>query len=296
MSSPSTSAWRSLLDAFVNAPRTQRFAAQNPVLWRHLVARCDRSAAGLTLTLGVLAALGFLALFLSIAEDVVMHDPLVMLDEKVAAIAYRFRNPTLNEVMLALTDLGAWQTVMAGMVLAAIWMVLRGRPILGIGLCVSVLMGEALVWILKGLLVRPRPSVDHALVTASGASFPSGHAFVAFAFYGYIVLLAFRHATGAKRAILGTIFIIIAFAIGVSRIYLGAHWPTDVLASYLLGVVWLATLFFMIPLFEQTGLGQFLARPDRQPGTALAIGLVLVWLAVFFLRYLSDLRGFTTSN
>jgi len=156
-------------------------------------------------------------------------------------------------------------------------------------------MGEALVWSLKGLLLRPRPSVDHALVTASGASFPSGHAFVAFAFYGYIALLAFRHATGTMRAVLGTSFIIIAIAIGMSRIYLGAHWPSDVLASYSLGMAWLATLFFMIPLFEQTRLGQRSARPDRQPGTALAFSLALVWLAVFFLRYLSDLRGFTTS-
>ena len=296
MSPPSTSAWRSLADAFVNAPLTKRFARQNPVLWRHFVTRCDSSATGLSLTLGVLVALVFLALFLGIAEDVVMHDPLIVLDEKVAALAYRFRNPTLNAVMLAFTDLGAWQTVLAGMVLAAIWMVLRGRAILGIGLCVSVLMGEALVWILKEQLQRPRPSVDHALVTARGASFPSGHAFVAFAFFGYIAWLGFRHATGAMRAVVRTSFIIIATAVGLSRIYLGVHWPSDVLASYLLGGAWLATLFFVIPLIEQTGFGPRLARSDRHPGTALAIGMVLVWSAVFFARYLSDLRGYTTAT
>ncbi len=296
MSSPSTSAWRSLVDAVISAPRVQRFAAQNPVFWRYLAARCDGSAAGLTLTLGALFALGFLSLFLSIAEDVVMHDPLVMLDEKVVATAYRFRDPTLNAVMLAFTDLGAWQTVLAGVVLAAIWLVLRGRSILGIGLCVSVLMGEALVWILKALLLRPRPSLDHALVMAHGASFPSGHAFVAFAFYGYITLLAFRYATGAMRTLIGTNFIIIAAAIGVSRIYLGAHWPSDVLASYLLGTAWLATLFSLMPLFEQTGFGKSLARSDHPGGTALAVGLVLVWLTVFLTCFLSDLRGITISS
>ncbi len=106
-------------------------------------------------------AAGFLALFLSVTEDVVMRDALVVFDEKVAAISYGFRSPTLNAVMLTFTDLGVWQTVFAGMVLAVIWMALRGQVILAIGLCVSVCIGEVLVWAFKGLLLRARPSVDH---------------------------------------------------------------------------------------------------------------------------------------
>ena len=265
------------------------------MLWRRLVARFDGSATGLKLTLGFVVAAGFLALFLSVTEDVVMRDPLVVFDEKVAAIAYGFRSPTLNAVMLAFTELGAWQAVFAGMVLAVIWMAFRGQVILAFGLCVSVCIGEVLVWALKGLLLRARPSVDHALVTASGASFPSGHAFVAFAFYGYLAVLAFHLVTGKMRAVLGAGFLIVAMAIGLSRIYLGAHWPSDVLASYFLGITWLATLFSMTPLIEQSGFGQRLVRRDRLPSTAFAVGLVAVWLAVFFICYFSDLRGFTTS-
>ncbi len=295
MTSLSALACRSLVKTLVNSRWTKRFASDNPVLWRRLVARFDGSAAGLKLTLGFVVAAGFLALFLSVAEDVVMRDPLVVFDEKVAAIAYGFRSPTLNAVMLAFTDLGAWQTVFAGMVLAVIWMALRGQVILALGLCVSVCIGEVLVWTLKGLLLRPRPSVDHALITASGASFPSGHAFVAFAFYGYLAVLAFRLLAGKIGAVLRAGFLIVAMAIGLSRIYLGAHWPSDVLASYFLGIAWLATLFSMIPLVEQSGFGQRLVTKDRQPSTAFAVGLVAVWLAVFFIRYFSDLRGFTTS-
>ena len=93
-----------------------------------------------------------------------------------------------------------------------------------------------------------------------------------------------------------TSFIIIATAVGLSQIYLGVHWPSGVLASYLLGAAWLAILFVMIPLNEQTGHGPRGAKSDRYPGTALAIGVVLVWLAAFFARYLSDLPSFTTST
>ena len=150
-----------------------------------------------------------------------------------------------------------------------------------VGLLVSVLIGEAMVWIMKGLLLRPRPLVANALVIAPGASFPSGHAFVAFC-----------HTKGTARSIPFITFAVIAIAIGLSRIYLGAHWASDVLASYFLGAAWLALLFAVIPLFNQTGPGRFLTGTDRQPGVAWAIALALVWLAVFFTLYLSDLRGF----
>ena len=127
----------------------------------------------------------------------------------------------------------------------------------------------------------------------AGSQLSKRHAFVAFAFFGFVAWLGLRHATGAMRAVVATSFIIIVTAIGLSRIYLGVHWPSDVLASYLLSAAWLAALFLMIPLIEQTGLGPRLARSDRHPRIALAIGLVLDWLTVFFARYLSDPGSFT---
>jgi membrane-associated phospholipid phosphatase len=90
---------------------------------------------------------------------------------------------------------------------------------------------------------RARPDQLTALVLAAGLSFPSGHVFSAFAFYGFIALLALRTSLprGTKLIIaVGAVLLILIVAI--SRVYVGAHWPSDVLGSILLGPAWLSVI------------------------------------------------------
>ncbi|MDP9103641.1 MAG: phosphatase PAP2 family protein [Pseudomonadota bacterium] len=93
---------------------------------------------------------------------------------------------------------------------------------------------------------RARPDVVPHLTNVDSLSFPSGHAMISAATYMTVgALLAHMQRSRLARAYLMTVFITLAILIGISRIYLGVHWPSDVLAGWLLGAAW-ALLFWIV--------------------------------------------------
>jgi undecaprenyl-diphosphatase len=105
---------------------------------------------------------------------------------------------------------------------------------------VVILGGEQLLNnVLKNLFQRTRPSpVVPGLFIAQQFSFPSGHAMTAMAFYCYVGYLSFRYVRGTWRILVVLILAILVILIGVSRIYLGVHYLSDVIAGYLAGFLW----------------------------------------------------------
>src|SRR6185312_5538146 len=94
---------------------------------------------------------------------------------------------------------------------------------------------------------RSRPDQVQALLPASGYSFPSGHTFASLAFYGLLgLMLVLSVGSGLKRWALTVGIAGISGLVGFSRVYVGAHWPTDVLGSWLLGAAWLSLLSMFI--------------------------------------------------
>ncbi|MNP19214.1 putative undecaprenyl-diphosphatase YbjG [compost metagenome] len=103
--------------------------------------------------------------------------------------------------------------------------------------------------LLKSLFQRERPTI-HRIIEVSGYSYPSGHSMAAFSLYGVLAFLIWRHLhTRFSRGLMIVIASLIILAIGISRIYLGVHYPTDIIGGYLMSVCWLTALIWIYQRF-----------------------------------------------
>jgi membrane-associated phospholipid phosphatase len=141
------------------------------------------------------------------------------------------------------TQVGSTWVVTVVILVAAAILIRRHRNLDAGFVAVSSIGTAILVAIAKQIIGRPRPAVSDRLVAATGAAFPSGHAAQSVACYGalaVIVVLAARTTKIRWSTILGTMTI--ALSVGASRVYLGVHWPSDVVSGWLLATGWLLTL------------------------------------------------------
>lgn len=162
---------------------------------------------------------------------------LVTLDETFSAAVHAEETPVLTSVFLVVTNAGAW------FVYVSIIFVLLAIPHLrwkaGLPVAVTMVAVGVLNWTLKQLFAIPRPDA-HRLITEPGFSFPSGHAMSAAAFIGIVVFLFMRYSQkGQRQAVRKAVILVLAMlfvlAVGFSRIYLGVHNLSDVIAGYALG-------------------------------------------------------------
>lgn len=276
---------RSVVIAIRSDPEVERLIAAHPRAWRFLVTRFNRAEPfGLRLIIGAGIAIFFLFVFFGVVEDLISNDPLVEADLRIMSLVQIFRAPSFDSIMVFITYLGNWQVVLTGAGLLAVNLALSRRWLWLTALLVSIGGGESLVWIVKSLLGRPRPDLVNALVPAQGPSFPSGHAFVAFAFYGLVAWFAVDRAkTLSAKALLAVAAVVTVAALGFSRIYLGVHWPSDVLASYALGSAWLMTLITALTIARAYGAPKPLRL--QQAGNRLVAGALLLGWAGFVIAF-----------
>jgi membrane-associated phospholipid phosphatase len=196
----------------------------------------------LRLGLPALAIATFLqsvATFALLAQAYAAGYPIVQVDAQLANALHANVVPSATTALSAVTISGSTPVLALIVAAAAAYLVprRRGREA---GLLVGTLVGaQLLTWILKAIFERPRPTFDDPVATASWFSFPSGHALSSIAVYG---ALAFVFVGGISswrsRALVGGIALLVA-VIGFSRLYLGVHYLTDVLAGYSAGLAWL---------------------------------------------------------
>ena len=164
-------------------------------------------------------------------------------DAALMATVHHWYSPGLTAVMLALTEIGAVATFASAVGVVVVLLLYRGHShpaaILGGALLGAFALNESL----KLHFHRARPVVPWSIGYEPTFSFPSGHSLFACALYGTLAYLALRPPTSAARktAILLPA-ILLPLGIGLSRIYLGMHFPTDVLAGYTAGGAWLAAV------------------------------------------------------
>ena len=187
--------------------------------------------------LGLIGLIGILFIFGSIAEHVRDQEAFA-LDAWATPFLHGIRSPLLDAVMTALTTMGSSLIVLPLFVAVAIALSLRRRY--GALLFLAVTLGGALVidFVMKLVFQRPRPKLDYAAVLPD-YSFPSGHSMNGIAFYVSLGLVAWS-IFGRRVGIAATgVGALLALSIGVSRIYLGYHYLTDVVGGFLAGIAWL---------------------------------------------------------
>lgn len=236
---------RAFLAEQYSRPSVQRLRETYESQLRFLTRRLNpRGALGLSLTVEILLigaagwALGI------IGQDVVARDDLELVDGPVLRFFVAHREPWLTGVMHAITTLGASSVLLPLAVLAGLLWWLRSRswrP--GLALLSAYAGASALSNGLKSLVDRPRPPAAEMLGHFAGGAFPSAHAAQSIAVYGMLAaLLAGSRASWTQKVSSWFAAFLIAGTVGVSRVYLGAHWFTDVLAGWALGVLWLFAL------------------------------------------------------
>ena len=251
-----TLAWvRRQLKRISTSGVVQRSRKRHPRAWGFLAQRFSRTEyLGLHLTLGLVLSLGALWLFAGISEDVIHHDPLTQFDLTVANALHRLGTPVLIELAKAISQLGSPAFVAAWSLVVCVVLLKERQRVLLIGWIAALAGGGLLDQGLKLAFRRPRPTWEAPYLVAHGWSFPSGHAMgslVAYGMLAYVLVLHLRSGAARWAVIAGAVVLVLA--IGFTRLFLGVHFFSDVIAGYAGGTVWLATCITGLEVIRRKG-------------------------------------------
>ena len=192
---------------------------------------------------GVIFAAG-LVLFVLLAILMVTGN-LQWFDDPIREWVYSIRNPALTEVLKVITYMGNWQTI----TLLCIVLLLFRKTRLRYGMPVSA--GAIFVTIfnriIKLIFKRPRPEESLHLIEEGGYSFTSGHSITSMVVFGLLIYLVRKYVRNRKAANILTAALAVPWIfIGLSRIYMGVHFPSDVLAGWALGAAVLVGIIVIV--------------------------------------------------
>src|SRR5215217_9216322 len=176
--------------------------------------------------------------FFELADEVLEGDSRAF-DRAVLLWIHRNAPEWLGGPMRLVTALGYYYVVVPLLAVAVYLFYRRGLRLSAILLAVSTGGSIVLTTVLKGVFQRARPELFDSGYQASFYSFPSGHATVAVGFYGMLTLILAYRLRGNARWAVAVSGILVVLLIGFSRLYLGVHYPTDVVAGYLAALLWL---------------------------------------------------------
>lgn len=164
-------------------------------------------------------------------------------DQQITNLFYSWRSPVLTGTMMFVTNLGSTLMIVT-LGLIIFWLIWRKLSKKEAWMFLVTLAGGAIMNnLLKEIIKRPRPFLISPLINETTYSFPSGHTMNATVLYLLIVFYIFKFLKGNKlRWIYMSSLICLVILIGVSRIYLGVHYLSDVVAGFLAGVLWLITV------------------------------------------------------
>ena len=234
-------------------------ATAEPAKWRaFLRARFSREeTAGLYVTVGFFACAIVAVLFGVLADSVFDVHGKTAFDRDVTMAIELEHTPALNRIAVAVTFFGDHRFLLPATLAVTASLLLMKHRVSAILFFGVVIGGWLLESLIKIVYHRARPDLWPALVTEKTFSFPSGHATMSTLFYGAVAALVLHLSRNRTvRAVTLALATLVILGVCYSRIYLGAHWATDVVAGMLIGLFWVSVC--------STGVEYFARRRGRK--------------------------------
>jgi membrane-associated phospholipid phosphatase len=207
-------------------------------------------------TIAISAILFIIALngFVELTDELAENE-LGFIDRSVTEFVTSFRGKALTDYFIFVTHLGdRYAYVLMTVLLAAFYLIKKRSWKFIVQATLVLLLASLSNIVLKKVINRARPSLEH-LVSVNTLSYPSGHSMSAMAFYGFLIFLSVRYRMQVWiRYLLVTMLTLLILSIGISRVYLGVHYPSDVAAGFIGGFIWVcfcAVLFSLIDLMRK---------------------------------------------
>lgn len=175
------------------------------------------------------------------------------IDKEILVALESIRTPGLNTLMETLTYFGSWEAIV---IICLLYIAYDRGDFTGSAIVIVTAITTTLFrTAVKALMARPRPFVlwdnFHSVIKETGYSYPSGHSIASMSIYLVILLLLLKKMDkGNKRTALVVGFGFFAVFVGLTRLYLGVHYPSDVLAGWLSGIAWALTVFALVEIIR----------------------------------------------
>ncbi|UWX56542.1 phosphatase PAP2 family protein [Maribacter litopenaei] len=187
--------------------------------------------------------------------DTLKTDTLAKYDTDITNFIISYRNPALTKYFIFVTDVGDVRgyLIVLGLFVILSWRILKSWKYVlqsAVVLALATLSNMAL----KRFIDRARPGIEH-LVSVETLSYPSGHAMSAMAFFGFLIYLISKlRINKVLKYTLMVLFAFLILSIGISRIYLGVHFPSDIAGGFIAGFIWVVfcvLIFDVIQIFRR---------------------------------------------
>ena len=199
--------------------------------------------------IGLLIAAFALWGFYEIAEEVLERET-QSLDTRVLLTIRQWHTPFLDRLMVIITNIGNPLVLLVASLLLAAFLLWRKQRAETVTLAIAAIGALGLNTVLKNLFARARPELWQRTVAVNFYSFPSGHAMMSVVVFGIIGYLLATHVPRWRVAI-ALLTVLLVGAIGFSRLYFGVHWPTDIVAGYAAGTVWLVACILSLEIWKR---------------------------------------------
>jgi undecaprenyl-diphosphatase len=180
-----------------------------------------------------------LNIFLELGEEVSEKSLIVNLDDTILNLIQKCRYVWLDKFLISITHLASWQGIVLVSLIIFLFLISKKYYYHAIEIALVTAGSITTNVLLKNVFNRPRPGGSHSVEVIS-SSFPSGHAMVGCAVYGFLIYLLLVQLKDKSTKFIFSIFLsLLIFLIGFSRIYLNVHYPSDVIGGYAAGLFWL---------------------------------------------------------